>query len=207
MTYSFAVPNGTYQVRLHFAENYSRELRRRAASVRCAGGRRGGDRQPGHLCAGRGEHGADPHGDRHGRRRADQHRLHPRHRRPRDQRDRSARRYGGHNGAECAGDADGDRGQLEPDQPELGRGDGQRRGHRLPGRALPGHGVHDLCAGDDGADDELQQHRARGVDHCTATAFARPMQRAILGPMRRSPPRRPRHRRRPTRPCPVRRGR
>ena len=23
MTYSFAVPNGTYQVRLHFAENYA----------------------------------------------------------------------------------------------------------------------------------------------------------------------------------------
>ncbi len=33
MTYSFAVPNGTYQVRLHFAENYSRELRRRAPGV------------------------------------------------------------------------------------------------------------------------------------------------------------------------------
>ena len=42
------------------------------------------------------------------------------------------------------GDADRDRGQQRPDRSHLGRGDRQRRRHRLPDRALPGRRLHQL---------------------------------------------------------------
>ena len=55
LTYSFTVPNGSYQVRLHFAENYSGAFGRGLAGVRRGHGRGcAGDRRPGHLCGGRG---------------------------------------------------------------------------------------------------------------------------------------------------------
>ena len=43
--------------------------------------------------------------------------------------------------------ADGDRRQRQPDQPELDGLHRQRRRHRLPGRALPGRGLHELRPG------------------------------------------------------------
>ena len=50
----------------------------------------------------------------------------------------------GHDPADAAGDADRDRGLRQRDRPVLGCLHRQRRGHRLPGRALPGRGLHQL---------------------------------------------------------------
>ena len=75
--------------------------------------------------------------------------------------DRSAAR---HHAAGCAGRGDRDPGKRKSDQPELGGRYRQRRGHRLPGGALPGRRLHDLRARDDGDGNQLQQHRARGID-------------------------------------------
>ena len=61
----------------------------------------------------------------------------------RDRDDRAGRRR---SGAVGAGDVDGDRGGQYRREPELGRGDRQRRRHRLPGRALPGRGLLQLSS-------------------------------------------------------------
>ena len=50
----------------------------------------------------------------------------------------------GHDAADAAGDADGDRGRRQRGRPGLGRLDRQRRRHRLPGRALPGRRLQQL---------------------------------------------------------------
>ena len=51
-----------------------------------------------------------------------------------------------HDAADAAGDADRERGQRQRGRPVLGCVHRQRRCHRLPGRALPGHGLHQLRA-------------------------------------------------------------
>ena len=50
----------------------------------------------------------------------------------------------GHAAADGAHRADATRGQRDPDQSHVDGADRQRRGHRLPGRALPGRGLHQL---------------------------------------------------------------
>ena len=58
-----------------------------------------------------------------------------------------------------------DRGRLRSGQPQLDRLHRQRRRHRLPGRALPGRGLHQLRPGRHPRRHRLQRHRPGGVDH------------------------------------------
>ena len=64
-----------------------------------------------------------------------------------------------HHPAVGAHRAGGHRGEHQPDRSELERLDRQRRRDRVPGRALPGHDLHQLRADRDADHDELQQHR------------------------------------------------
>ena len=50
----------------------------------------------------------------------------------------------------------GERGELEPDQSVVDGVDGQRRGHGLPCGAVPGVGLHELCAGRDAGGGDVQ---------------------------------------------------
>ncbi len=60
--------------------------------------------------------------------------------------------------------ADGHAGQQDPNQPRLDGVDRQRRGDRLPGRTLPGRGLHELRADRHADRDHLQRHRADARD-------------------------------------------
>ena len=53
----------------------------------------------------------------------------------------------GHPATNCAGHADGNCGKRDPGQSELGSLAGQRRGHRISSRALPGRRMHRLREG------------------------------------------------------------
>ena len=101
-----------------------------------------------------------------------------------------------HDAADGADRADGDRGQREPDQPRLDGVDRQRRRHRLPGRALPGRGLHQLRPGrrrPTGTD--LQRHRPRRSHQLPLPRAGGRRRRQPERLLRRSP-RRPRRRRR-----------
>ena len=57
------------------------------------------------------------------------------------------------------------RGGTDGGQSRLDGLDRQRRGHRLPGRALPGHGLHQLRRDRHAHRDHLRRHRPVAVDH------------------------------------------
>ena len=63
-----------------------------------------------------------------------------------------------HDPADAAGDADRDRGLRRRNRPLLGRVERQRRGHRLPARALPGHGLQQLRPDRHPHRHQLQRH-------------------------------------------------
>ena len=63
-----------------------------------------------------------------------------------DDRHRHHARGARHDAAVGADRADRDGGERDPDQPHVDGLDRQRRRHRLPGRALPGRGLHQLRA-------------------------------------------------------------
>ena len=65
----------------------------------------------------------------------------------------------GHHAAVHAVRADRHGGRRHPDQPELDRLHRQRRRHRLPRRALPGHRLHQLHPGRHPDRHHVQQHR------------------------------------------------
>ena len=56
------------------------------------------------------------------------------------------------------------RGFEFPNQPELDGLYRQRRGDRIPGRELSGYQLHDICADSYTHCDQLQRHRADGID-------------------------------------------
>ena len=70
-----------------------------------------------------------------------------------------------HHGADGALGARGHRGQHVSHRPGLDGLDRCRRRDRLPGRALPGCGLHHLRAGGDADGHVLQRHRSGGRDH------------------------------------------
>ena len=78
---------------------------------------------------------------------------------------RRRRRRDRHHGAVGADRAGRHGARHDPDRPELDRLDRQRRRHRLPGRALPGRGLHQLRPGRDADGDQLQRHRPVALDH------------------------------------------
>ena len=63
--------------------------------------------------------------------------------------------------------------QHDPDRPELDRVHRQRRRHRLPGRALPGHELHQLRPGRDPDRHRVQQHRTGRRTPTTASGCGR----------------------------------
>ena len=67
-----------------------------------------------------------------------------------------------------------DGGEHAADQPELDGVDGQRRRDRLPGRALPGRGLHELRADRARRRDDASATPACSPTRATATACARP---------------------------------
>ena len=67
-----------------------------------------------------------------------------------------------HHAAVGAHGALGHGGHHHPHRPGLDRLDRQRRGHRLPRRALPGSGLHHLRPGRHTDRDHLQRHRTGG---------------------------------------------
>ncbi len=90
-----------------------------------------------------------------------------------------------------------DRGEREPDQPELDGSDRQRGGERLPRRALPGRGLHQLRAS--GHARPPRASTTAGWRHrpATATACGPSMPRATRAAIPASPRPRPPARRRP----------
>ena len=88
---------------------------------------------------------------------------------------------GRHDCAVGAGDVDGGRGGERADQSQLGRGDRQRRRHRLPGRALQRQRLHDLHADRRPRRHQLPGHAASPPPPATATASAPPTRAGNLG--------------------------
>ena len=69
-----------------------------------------------------------------------------------------------HDGADGPDVAHGHADQHDPDRPRLDRLDRRGRGHRLPGGALPGGGLHRLRPGGDTDRHLLQRHRPDALD-------------------------------------------
>ena len=118
-----------------------------------------------------------------------------------DRHDDAGEQRPGHDPADAAGDADRDRGQCQRGRPVLGRLDRQRRGDRLPGRALLGRRLHQLRPDrhHHRHRDHLQGHQHGRLAPPTATASAPPTPPATSAPTR-TPPAPPRpHRTRPRR--------
>ena len=80
----------------------------------------------------------------------------------------------GHDAAVAAGDADDDGGLGQRGRPDVGRVDRQCRCHRLPGGALPGRGLHELCPGRRVRPAPRTRTRASARLRATATGSARP---------------------------------
>ena len=96
-----------------------------------------------------------------------------------------------HDPAVGAHGLDRDRGGSRPDEPDLDRLDRQRRRQRLPGRALPGRGLHQLRPG--GHAERRPRYNDTGLarlDRPTATRCGRSTPPATSAPTPRSPRRR-----------------
>ena len=87
--------------------------------------------------------------------------------------DDAGRQQSGHDPADAAGDADRERGQRQRGRPVLGCLHRQRRRHRLPDRALPGHRLQQL---------RPDRHHHRHRHYLQGHQRQRPQQLQLPGP-------------------------